>query len=135
MEKISTRATAKQMAATKKAEQIKNQLKGFEETQRTAIERFANEISKSDLQRNIKHIEFDEDGFITQILFKEDEKIFSVSQPKVSSKIYICCINEYKYQEIYLDRFTEGEKIVEAFKFYKENLKEFLNLQPAKVWR
>ena len=131
MEKIS----AKQMAATKQAEQIKKQLKGFEETQRTAIERFANAISKSDLQKNIKHIEFDGEGFITQILFKEDEKIFSVSQPKVSSKIYICCINEYKYQEIYLDRFTEGEKIVKAFKFYKENLKEFLNLQPAKAWR
>lgn len=131
MEKIS----AKQMAATKQAEQIKKQLKGFEETQRTAIERFAKAISKSDLQKNIKHIEFDGEGFITQILFKEDKKIFSVSQPKVSSKIYICCINEYKYQEIYLDRFTEGEKIVKAFKFYKENLKEFLNLQPAKVWR
>ena len=70
MEKISIRATAKQMAATKKAEQIKNQLKGFEETQRTAIERFANAISKSDLQETIKHIEFDEDGFIKQILFK-----------------------------------------------------------------
>lgn len=135
MEKISTRATAEQMATTKKAEQIKKQLKGFEETQRTAIERFANAISKSDLQKNIKHIEFDGDGFINQILFKEDEKIFSVSQPKVSSKIYICCINEYKYQEICLDRFTEGEKIVKAFEFYKENLKEFLNLQPAKVWR
>ena len=135
MEKISTRTNAKQMKEAKKAEQIKNQLKGFEENQRTAIERFANEISKSDLQKNIKHIEFDGDGFITQILFKEDEKIFSVSQPKVSSKIYICCINEYKYQEIYLDRFTEGEKIVKAFKFYKENLKEFLNLQPAMLWR
>ena len=131
MEKIS----AKQMAATKQAEQIKKQLKGFEETQRTAIERFANAISKSDLQKNIKHIEFDVDGFITQILFEEDEKIFSVSQPKVSSKIYICCINEYKYQEICLDRFSEGEKIVNAFKFYKENLKEFANLQPAMVWR
>lgn len=131
MEKIS----AKQMAATKQAEQIKKQLKGFEETQRTAIERFANAISKSDLQRNIKHIEFDGEGFITQILFKENEKIFSVSQPKISSKIYICCINEYKYQEICLDRFTEGEKIVEAFKYYKENLKEFANLQPAMVWR
>lgn len=135
MEKISTRANAKQMKEAKKAEQIKNQLKGFEENQRTAIERFAKEISKSDLQKNIKHIEFDEDGFINQILFKEDDKIFSVSQPKVSSKIYICCINEYKYQEIYLDRFTEGEKIVKAFEFYKENLKEFLNLQPAKAWR
>ena len=135
MEKISTRTNAKQMKEAKKAEQIKNQLKEFEETQRTAIERFVKEISKSDLQKNIKHIEFDGDGFITQILFKEDEKIFSVSQPKVSSKIYICCINEYKYQEIYLDRFTEGEKIVKAFKFYKENLKEFLNLQPAMLWR
>lgn len=135
MEKISIRATAKQMAATKKAEQIKNQLKGFEETQRTAIERFANAISKSDLQKTIKHIEFDGDGFITQILFKEGEKIFSVSQPKVSSKIYICCINEYKYQEICLERFSEGEKIVNAFKFYKENLKEFANLQPAMIWR
>lgn len=131
MEKIS----AKQMAATKQAEQIKKQLKGFEETQRTAIERFANAISKSDLQKNIKHIEFDEDGFITQILFKEDKKIFSVSQPKVSTKIYICCINEYKYQEICLNRFSEGEKIVEAFKYYKENLKEFENLQPAMLWR
>lgn len=131
MEKIS----AKQMKEAKKAEQIKNQLKEFEETQRTAIERFANAISKSDLQRNIKHIEFDGEGFITQILFKENEKIFSVSQPKISSKIYICCINEYKYQEICLDRFTEGEKIVEAFKYYKENLKEFANLQPAMVWR
>ena len=131
MEKIS----AKQMAATKKAEQIKNQLKRFEETQRTAIERFANAISKSDLQKNIKHIEFDEDGFINQILFKEGEKIFSVSQPKVSSKIYICCINEYKYQEICLNRFSEGEKIVEAFKYYQNNLKEFLNLQPAMLWR
>ena len=135
MEKISIRATAKQMAAAKKAEQVKNQLKGFEETQRTAIERFAKEISKSDLQKNIKHIEFDGDGFITQILFKEDEKIFSVSQPKVSSKIYICCINEYKYQEICLNRFSEGEKIVEAFKYYQNNLKEFLNLQPAMLWR
>lgn len=135
MEKISIRATAKQMAATKQAEQIKKQLKEFEETQRTAIERFANAISKSDLQKNIKHIEFDEDGFINQILFKEGEKIFSVSQPKVSTKIYICCINEYKYQEICLDRFSEGEKIVEAFKYYQNNLKEFLNLQPAKVWR
>ena len=135
MEKISIRATAKQMAATKKAEQIKNQLKEFEETQRTAIERFAKEISESDLQKNIKHIEFDGDGFITQILFKENEKIFSVSQPKVSTKIYICCINEYKYQEICLERFSEGEKIVEAFKYYKENLKEFANLQPAMVWR
>lgn len=135
MEKISIRATAKQMAATKKAEQIKKQLKEFEETQRTAIERFANAISKSDLQKNIKHIEFDGDGFITQILFKEGEKIFSVSQPKVSTKIYICCINEYKYQEICLDRFSEGEKIVKAFKFYKENLKEFENLQPAMFWR
>ena len=47
MEKIS----AKQMAATKQAEQIKKQLKEFEETQRTAIERFANAISKSDLQK------------------------------------------------------------------------------------
>ena len=131
MEKIS----AKQMKEAKKAEQIKNQLKGFEETQRTAIERFANAISKSDLQKNIKHIEFDGDGFITQILFKEDEKIFSVSQPKVSSKIYICCINEYKYQEICLNRFSEGEKIVEAFKYYQNNLKEFLNLQPAMLWR
>lgn len=135
MEKFSTRANTKQVAEAKKAEQIKKQLKGFEETQRTAIERFANTISKLDLQKNIKHIEFDGDGFITQILFKEDEKIFSVSQPKVSSKIYICCINEYKYQEICLERFTEGEKIVKAFEFYKENLKEFLNLQPAKVWR
>lgn len=135
MEKISTRANAKAIAEAKKAEQIKKQVKGFEETQRTAIERFVNAISKTNLQNNIKHIEFDEDGFITQILFKEDEKIFSVSQPKVSSKIYICCINEYKYQEICLDRFSEGEKIVNAFKFYKENLKEFLNLQPAKVWR
>ena len=135
MEKNSIRATAKQMKEAKKAEQIKKQLKEFEETQRTAIERFVKEISKSDLQKNIKHIEFDGDGFITQILFKEDEKIFSVSQPKVSSKIYICCINEYKYQEIYLDRFTEGEKIVKAFKFYKENLKEFENLQPAMAWR
>ena len=135
MGKNSMRATAKQMAAAKKAEQIKNQLKGFEETQRTAIERFAKEISKSDLQKNIKHIEFDGDGFITQILFKEDEKIFSVSQPKVSSKIYICCINEYKYQEICLNRFSEGEKIVEAFKYYQNNLKEFLNLQPAMLWR
>lgn len=134
MEKIS-RATTKKMAEAKKAEKIKNQLKGFEETQRTAIERFAKEISKSDLQKSIKHIEFDEDGFINQILFKEDEKIFSVSQPKVSSKIYICCINEYKYQEICLDRFSEGKKIVEAFKYYKENLKEFANLQPAMVWR
>lgn len=131
MKKIS----AKQIAEAKKAEQIKKQLKEFEETQRTAIERFANAISKSDLQKNIKHIEFDGDGFITQILFKEDEKIFSVSQPKVSSKIYICCINEYKYQEICLDRFSEGEKIVEAFKYYKENLKEFTNLQPAMFWR
>ena len=131
MEKIS----AKQMKEAKKAQQIKNQLKEFEETQRTAIERFAKEISKSDLQKNIKHIEFDGDGFITQILFKEDEKIFSVSQPKVSTKIYICCINEYKYQEICLDRFSEGEKIVNAFKFYKENLKEFENLQPAMLWR
>lgn len=131
MEKIS----AKQMAATKQAEQIKKQLKEFEETQRTAIERFANAISKSDLQKNIKHIEFDGDGFINQILFKEGEKIFSVSQPKVSSKIYICCINEYKYQEICLDRFSEGEKIVEAFKYYQNNLKEFLNLQPAMVWK
>lgn len=131
MKKIS----AKQIAEAKKAEQIKKQLKEFEETQRTAIERFANAISKSDLQKNIKHIEFDGDGFITQILFKEDEKIFSVSQPKVSSKIYICCINEYKYQEICLDRFSEGEKIVEAFKYYKENLKEFANLQPAMFWR
>lgn len=131
MEKIS----AKQMKEAKKAQQIKNQLKGFEETQRTAIERFAKEISKSDLQESIKHIEFDGDGFITQILFKEDEKIFSVSQPKVSTKIYICCINEYKYQEICLDRFSEGKKIVKAFKFYKENLKEFENLQPAMVWR
>lgn len=131
MEKIS----AKQMAATKQAEQIKKQLKGFEETQRTAIERFAKEITKSDLQNNIKHIEFDGDGFITQILFKENEKIFSVSQPKVSSKIYICCINEYKYQEICLNRFSEGEKIVEAFKYYQNNLKEFLNLQPAMLWR
>ena len=131
MEKIS----AKQMKEAKKTQQIKNQLKGFEETQRTAIERFANAISKSDLQKNIKHIEFDGDGFITQILFKEDEKIFSVSQPKVSTKIYICCINEYKYQEICLDRFSEGEKIVKAFKFYKENLKEFENLQPAMLWR
>ena len=128
MEKIS----AKQMKEAKKAQQIKNQLKGFEETQRTAIERFANAISKSDLRKNIKHIEFDGDGFITQILFKEEEKIFSVSQPKVSTKIYICCINEYKYQEIC---FSEGEKIVKAFKFYKENLKEFENLQPAMVWR
>lgn len=135
MEKISKRATAKQMAEAKKAEQIKKQLKGFEETQRTAIERFAKEISKSDLQKSIKHIEFDEDGFINQILFKEGEKIFSVSQPKISSKIYICCINEYKYQEICLDRFSEGEKIVKAFKFYKENLKEFENLQPAMLWR
>lgn len=131
MEKIS----AKQMAATKQAEQIKKQLKEFEETQRTAIERFAKEISKSDLQKNIKHIEFDEDGFITQILFKEDKKIFSVSQPKVSTKIYICCINEYKYQEICLNRFSEGEKIVEAFKYYQNNLKEFENLQPAMVWK
>ena len=135
MEKISTRATTKKMAEAKKAEQIKNQLKGFEETQRTAIERFVKEISKSDLQESIKHIEFDGDGFITQILFKEEEKIFSVSQPKVSTKIYICCINEYKYQEICLDRFSEGEKIVKAFKFYKENLKEFENLQPAMLWR
>ena len=131
MEKIS----AKQMKEAKKAQQIKNQLKEFEETQRTAIERFVNKISKTDLQENIKHIEFDGDGFITQILFKEEEKIFSVSQPKVSSKIYICCINEYKYQEICLDRFSEGEKIVKAFKFYKENLKEFANLQPAMLWR
>lgn len=131
MEKIS----AKQMATTKQAEQIKKQLKGFEETQRTAIERFVKEISKSDLQETIKHIEFDEDGFIKQILFKEGGKIFSVSQPKVSSKIYICCINEYKYQEICLSRFSEGEKIVKAFKFYKENLKEFENLQPAMLWR
>lgn len=131
MEKIS----AKQMAATKQAEQIKKQLKGFEETQRTAIERFVKEIGKSDLQETIKHIEFDGDGFITQILFKEGGKIFSVSQPKVSTKIYICCINEYKYQEICLNRFSEGEKIVEAFKYYKENLKEFENLQPAMLWR
>ena len=135
MGKNSMRATTKKMAEAKKAEQIKNQLKEFEETQRTAIERFANAISKSDLQKNIKHIEFDGDGFISQILFKENEKIFSVSQPKVSSKIYICCINEYKYQEICLNRFSEGEKIVEAFKYYQNNLKEFLNLQPAMVWK